>query len=315
MTKEIILQEILERRVIAVIRIKEEDSLQRVIEAIYAGGISVVEITMTRPLRLWRPRSPSPVGVADHPREHAVRPRCGDRVLRTALLVHLLERGGQGQREGAVGVIHGAVGALVALEAPFAVIHHRFGAFVRQRQAEEARPCPAGAGQRRGCAPPPRYFFHRQPPPHLARHRLDARQRRAVERRDLGPVRPHARPVAGGVGVQPQDVQVAQRHRGCGLGLAVGDLRRHGPQLASRRRPPSPPSTAGTWPPAAHAQQLGLGLRRQKVRRLAQREDLLGRVAPQAHRPADAALHVHRRQVVAGGHGQHLLNLRRQLRS
>jgi 2-dehydro-3-deoxyphosphogluconate aldolase / (4S)-4-hydroxy-2-oxoglutarate aldolase len=49
MTRENILQELLNRKVVAVLRVKEEDKLQNVIEAIYAGGISVAEITMTVP--------------------------------------------------------------------------------------------------------------------------------------------------------------------------------------------------------------------------------------------------------------------------
>jgi 2-dehydro-3-deoxyphosphogluconate aldolase / (4S)-4-hydroxy-2-oxoglutarate aldolase len=49
MNREIILQEILKRKAVAVLRVKEEDKLQRVIEAINAGGVSVVEITMTVP--------------------------------------------------------------------------------------------------------------------------------------------------------------------------------------------------------------------------------------------------------------------------
>jgi len=44
-----ILQEILKRKAVAVLRVKEENKLQSVIEAIYAGGISVAEITMTVP--------------------------------------------------------------------------------------------------------------------------------------------------------------------------------------------------------------------------------------------------------------------------
>ena len=44
MTRENILQELLNRKVVAVLRVKEEDKLQNVIEAIYSGGISVAEI-------------------------------------------------------------------------------------------------------------------------------------------------------------------------------------------------------------------------------------------------------------------------------
>jgi 2-dehydro-3-deoxyphosphogluconate aldolase/(4S)-4-hydroxy-2-oxoglutarate aldolase len=49
MTKEQILKIILDKKIIAVIRVKEEEKLKKVIEAIYNGGISVVEITMTVP--------------------------------------------------------------------------------------------------------------------------------------------------------------------------------------------------------------------------------------------------------------------------
>jgi 2-dehydro-3-deoxyphosphogluconate aldolase/(4S)-4-hydroxy-2-oxoglutarate aldolase len=49
MTKEQILKIILDKKIIAVIRIKEEEKLKKVIDAIYNGGISVVEITMTVP--------------------------------------------------------------------------------------------------------------------------------------------------------------------------------------------------------------------------------------------------------------------------
>jgi 2-dehydro-3-deoxyphosphogluconate aldolase / (4S)-4-hydroxy-2-oxoglutarate aldolase len=49
MNREKILQEILKRKAIAVLRVKEEEKLQRVIEAIYSGGVSVIEITMTVP--------------------------------------------------------------------------------------------------------------------------------------------------------------------------------------------------------------------------------------------------------------------------
>ena len=49
MRREKIVDKILTRRVVAVIRVKEEDKLQRVIEAIYAGGVTVAEITMTVP--------------------------------------------------------------------------------------------------------------------------------------------------------------------------------------------------------------------------------------------------------------------------
>jgi 2-dehydro-3-deoxyphosphogluconate aldolase / (4S)-4-hydroxy-2-oxoglutarate aldolase len=49
MNREKILMEILKRKAIAVLRVKEEEKLQRVIEAIYSGGVSVIEITMTVP--------------------------------------------------------------------------------------------------------------------------------------------------------------------------------------------------------------------------------------------------------------------------
>jgi 2-dehydro-3-deoxyphosphogluconate aldolase / (4S)-4-hydroxy-2-oxoglutarate aldolase len=49
MSRETTRQEILKRKVVAVLRVKEENKLQNVIEAIFAGGISVVEITMTVP--------------------------------------------------------------------------------------------------------------------------------------------------------------------------------------------------------------------------------------------------------------------------
>jgi len=49
MNREKILQEILKRKAIAVLRLKEEEKLQSVIEAIYSGGFSVIEITMTVP--------------------------------------------------------------------------------------------------------------------------------------------------------------------------------------------------------------------------------------------------------------------------
>ncbi len=49
MTKETILSEILKRKAIAVIRAKEPEKLKKIIEAVSAGGITVVEITMTVP--------------------------------------------------------------------------------------------------------------------------------------------------------------------------------------------------------------------------------------------------------------------------
>lgn len=49
MSRKKIVEEILNRKAVAVLRVKEEDKLQRVIEAIYDGGVSVAEITMTVP--------------------------------------------------------------------------------------------------------------------------------------------------------------------------------------------------------------------------------------------------------------------------
>jgi 2-dehydro-3-deoxyphosphogluconate aldolase/(4S)-4-hydroxy-2-oxoglutarate aldolase len=49
MSRVEILTKILDEKVVAVIRIKEEKKLKKVIEAIYQGGISIVEITMTVP--------------------------------------------------------------------------------------------------------------------------------------------------------------------------------------------------------------------------------------------------------------------------
>lgn len=49
MTKESILNEILKRKAVAVIRAKEPEKLKKIIEAIAAGGITVAEITMTVP--------------------------------------------------------------------------------------------------------------------------------------------------------------------------------------------------------------------------------------------------------------------------
>ncbi len=49
MNKENILDEILKRKVVAVLRIKEPGKLKKVIESIAAGGITVAEITMTVP--------------------------------------------------------------------------------------------------------------------------------------------------------------------------------------------------------------------------------------------------------------------------
>lgn len=49
MSKQEILNKILDKKVIAVIRLKEAEKLKKVIEAVYNGGISVIEITMTVP--------------------------------------------------------------------------------------------------------------------------------------------------------------------------------------------------------------------------------------------------------------------------
>jgi len=49
MSKKLILDEIFKRKAVAVLRVKEEDKLKKVIEAIDAGGVSVAEITMTVP--------------------------------------------------------------------------------------------------------------------------------------------------------------------------------------------------------------------------------------------------------------------------
>ncbi len=49
MNKDDILKKIFDKKVIAVIRVKEEEKLKKVIEAIYEGGISIAEITMTVP--------------------------------------------------------------------------------------------------------------------------------------------------------------------------------------------------------------------------------------------------------------------------
>lgn len=49
MDRTIILEEILKRKAVAVIRVKEPDKLKKVIEAIHAGGVSFAEITMTVP--------------------------------------------------------------------------------------------------------------------------------------------------------------------------------------------------------------------------------------------------------------------------
>jgi 2-dehydro-3-deoxyphosphogluconate aldolase/(4S)-4-hydroxy-2-oxoglutarate aldolase len=49
MDRKIILEEIFNRKAVAVIRVKEPEKLKKVIEAIHAGGVSVAEITMTVP--------------------------------------------------------------------------------------------------------------------------------------------------------------------------------------------------------------------------------------------------------------------------
>ena len=49
MDRKIILEEILKRKAVAVIRVKEPGKLKKVIEAIHAGGVSIAEITMTVP--------------------------------------------------------------------------------------------------------------------------------------------------------------------------------------------------------------------------------------------------------------------------
>jgi len=49
MNKKQILDEIFKRKAVAVLRVKEEDKLKKVIQAIADGGVSVAEITMTIP--------------------------------------------------------------------------------------------------------------------------------------------------------------------------------------------------------------------------------------------------------------------------
>jgi 2-dehydro-3-deoxyphosphogluconate aldolase/(4S)-4-hydroxy-2-oxoglutarate aldolase len=49
MNREKIVSEIAQKKAVAVLRIKEPEKLKNVIEALYAGGISVIEITMTVP--------------------------------------------------------------------------------------------------------------------------------------------------------------------------------------------------------------------------------------------------------------------------
>jgi 2-dehydro-3-deoxyphosphogluconate aldolase/(4S)-4-hydroxy-2-oxoglutarate aldolase len=49
MSRQTILDEILKRKVVAVLRIKEADKLKKIIEAIAEGGLTVAEVTMTIP--------------------------------------------------------------------------------------------------------------------------------------------------------------------------------------------------------------------------------------------------------------------------
>jgi len=49
MSRQIILDEILKRKVVAVLRIKEAEKLKKIIEAIAEGGLTVAEVTMTVP--------------------------------------------------------------------------------------------------------------------------------------------------------------------------------------------------------------------------------------------------------------------------
>jgi 2-dehydro-3-deoxyphosphogluconate aldolase/(4S)-4-hydroxy-2-oxoglutarate aldolase len=49
MTKELILDQVIKRKAVAVIRAKEPEKLKKIIEAIKDGGITVMEITMTVP--------------------------------------------------------------------------------------------------------------------------------------------------------------------------------------------------------------------------------------------------------------------------
>lgn len=49
MNRETILEEILKRKVVAVLRIQEANKLKKIIEAIAEGGLTVAEITMTVP--------------------------------------------------------------------------------------------------------------------------------------------------------------------------------------------------------------------------------------------------------------------------
>ncbi len=49
MNRQAILDEVLKRKVVAVLRVKEADKLKKIIEAIAQGGLTVAEITMTVP--------------------------------------------------------------------------------------------------------------------------------------------------------------------------------------------------------------------------------------------------------------------------
>lgn len=49
MSRKIIVEEILKKKAVAVLRIKEPEKLKKVIEALYEGGLSVAEVTMTVP--------------------------------------------------------------------------------------------------------------------------------------------------------------------------------------------------------------------------------------------------------------------------
>lgn len=49
MGKETILDQILKAKVVAVLRVKEADKLKKIIDALYKGGITAAEITMTVP--------------------------------------------------------------------------------------------------------------------------------------------------------------------------------------------------------------------------------------------------------------------------
>lgn len=49
MNRQAILEEILKRKVVAVLRVKESDKLKKIIEALAEGGLTVAEVTMTVP--------------------------------------------------------------------------------------------------------------------------------------------------------------------------------------------------------------------------------------------------------------------------